>query len=380
VTVSVRTLCDSLYLSVARTPGAWPTRWPTRRGPQGRREGCRRIVASQVLTCMAVSRFPCCTGRRGSARLWWTASMAALCGRGRGAHASRPGRGRHSRPLCTPPGRQQPHRPDARCLPRSMRARVDHVPAIGPFHSFVGRSTIILTGARGSCQAQECPARRESILPGASTSQFSYRQKNLQPADRLFCWHSIVRKIDALDEGSSRSAFRPGAVRELPGLPFHTCSGAWLWVTGLSHLPRIFGLKSAKKHAIRTDGSWWKSIATHLHLFFPMIRDRNRDKTRIDGTLIGSQSPSRRAEDGDHGHGHGHPPPLPPPYAPSQKRRQSQARHPAPLGRQPTSTWPRHADYEPPHPPLPPSQKIAILISPPPTPRTEKTSPVEHKK
>jgi len=64
----------------------------------------------------------------------------------------------------------------------------------------------------------------------------------------------IVRKIDALDEGSSRSAFRPGAVRERPGLPFHTCSGAWLWVTGLSHLPRIFGLKSAKKHAIRTDG------------------------------------------------------------------------------------------------------------------------------
>jgi len=134
----------------------------------------------------------------------------------------------------------------------------------------------------------------------------------------------------------------------------------------------------------------------------PLGRDRNREKTRIDGTLIGSQAPSRtadsnmvprhchqnysrsvttfstmalylldpyakatRTEDGDHGHGHGHPPPLPPPYAPSQKQRQSQARHSAPLGRQPTSTWPRHTDYEPPHPPLPPSQKSAILIFPP---------------
>ena len=28
----------------------------------------------------------------------------------------------------------------------------------------------------------------------------------------------------------------------------------------------------------------------------PLSRDRNRDKTRIDGTLIGSQSPSRTAE------------------------------------------------------------------------------------
>ena len=33
--------------------------------------------------------------------------------------------------------------------------------------------------------------------------------------------------------------------------------------------------------------------------------------------------------------------PLPPPYAPLQKRRQSQARHPTPLGRQPTIPWPR---------------------------------------
>jgi len=228
-------------LSFARTPGAWPTRWPTRRGPQGRREGCRRIVASQVLTCMAVSRFPCCTGRRGSARLWWTASMAALCGRGRGAHASRPGRGRHSRPLCTPPGRQQPHRPDARCLPRSMRARVDHVPAIGPFHSFVGRSTIILTGARGSCQAQECPARRESILPGASTSQFSYRQKNLQPADRLFCWHSMGMGVAGGGGGCSSSPVeRAGAPR-----PFSS-SHRPTRVTRCAASPLADGLRAAR--------------------------------------------------------------------------------------------------------------------------------------
>jgi len=87
----------------------------------------------------------------------------------------------------------------------------------------------------------------------------------------------IVRKVDALDEGSSRSAFRPGPVRERPGLPFHTCSGAWLWVTGLSHLPRIFGLKSAKKHTVRTDGSWWKSIATHVHL---LLRHGGRIRCR----------------------------------------------------------------------------------------------------
>jgi len=45
------------------------------------------------------------------------------------------------------------------------------------------------------------------------------------------------------------------AVRERAGLRFHTCSGAWLWVTGLLHLPGIFGLESAKKQALRTNGS-----------------------------------------------------------------------------------------------------------------------------
>jgi len=67
-------------------------------------------------------------------------------------------------------------------------------------------------------------------------------------------------------------------------------------------------------------------------------------------------------------------------YTHRRNSEESQARYPAPLGRQPTSTWPRHTDYEPPYPSVPHSQKIAILISPAPILRTEKTSPVEHKK
>jgi len=100
-------------------------------------------------------------------------------------------------------------------------------------------------------------------------------------------------------------------------------------------------------------------FSSSLQLFFDHIQNI---QTMV--YLLEPNSKAARAEDGDHGHGHEDPPPPPPSEAPSQKRRWSQARHPAPLRRQPTITWPSHIDYEPPHPPLPPSQKCATHLPP----------------
>jgi len=123
-------------------------------------------------------------------------------------------------------------------------------------------------------------------------------------------------------------------------------------------LPRIFGLKSAKKLATRTDGSWWKFIATHMHWF---LRHGGRERCRgaavrrvfasfffcapmllTYGAFLcigNTHSVARPMKDAVHPRCEKEP--LPPPYAPFQKRRQSQARHPTPLGRQPTIPWPR---------------------------------------
>jgi len=94
----------------------------------------------------------------------------------------------------------------------------------------------------------------------------------------------------------------------------------------------------------------------------PLGCDRNRETTQIDGTLIDSQMPSLKANSSmvsrhyphhnrtsvttfctislfiwiireGHGNAKGHQQLPPPPLAPSKKRIQSHARHPAPLGR-----------------------------------------------